>query len=1105
MSDEAFKIYEEALKEQHTRNEARRIRTRVLEARGNPHSAGRRWPFELLQNALDSGPRVGRSSVSICVCCEPSAVVLEHDGAPFTSSDLAALLSGGSSKEFESETTSGRFGTGFLVTHVLAERTELRGLLEVPTGCEQFELVLDRGGNEDAILANIGSCNEAIRMARPLSDIDDVPSARFQYSTDDADTLTLGFEELKRALPYVYITRQSLGHVEFQYEDGTTEAWTPGDVLCQPIDGGYVEQRLLCVQRNGTKMPEMRVFRLATSADTSASALVLVEATQDGWRVRQPDLHAPRVYREYPLLGSGFLPISLILDGKFDPDQERSRPLMNSNDKAILQDAFAAAVVAVGYGSAERWEDAHVLAQAMKPETAFDPTDSAEKQWWTQQLATFAERLAALPIVDCTTGMLPAVAQDGSWADFLVPRLLPGSLQDETTVARMWSLAESITDLDLPRKEVAADWTGIAEGWHALGVAVSLNTVKDLIKWVQKDAATIEELGVDGDPRQWLAYLLDIVGECWHHRTGVDLSVLAGMLPDQTEHLRSPADLSRDTGVSDKLKGICAAMGYDVRSRLLLVGLETIAEEVGLSYVRDTIETAIRTSVSEDDVIEEAIDYLDERLPEDEDCDDRSGALQAGGARLLAFLWDSQRERAATTARRVPLMTSRRRAVRWSQERMMMAPIQSWRESARPFAGAYPPHRVLADLYAGSPAQSIPSTVEALVDWGIAIADPISTDMPAELKERRLAAMSDVDTSGVTVSRERFSQIALLQPEVLNRCQEGIEEARALLGLVLCHVAPNDPSWTEIRSVKGRVSGRTVDIPIRAALWLADLKFRAWVPVAGEDGTVQKMHANVATLTPIVDPEWLAENDAAIRLLSEWFEFDELELRLLGIAPDMDRRRELRTSLAKLVESGGSDPDTYGALIETIKAQQRRSRDVNRARRLGLAVQEAIKSALENYNLKLKLVDREFDYEVELSTDVLADAAFTLEVGPYLLEVKATTTGEARLTPAQANRASKDPSIYVLCVVDLRGISEEELDADWTAVRVEPLAKIIADIGDKVYETCALVEAAKITSVAIRNESALRYQVPLPLLEEGIQISTWVERISSTSSKDATE
>src|SRR5690242_7507848 len=78
MSEVAFQTYEQALKQQHSRNEARRIRMRVSEARRNPYPASLRWPFELLQNALDVGPRQGNVSVGIRVCLEPSGLVFEH-------------------------------------------------------------------------------------------------------------------------------------------------------------------------------------------------------------------------------------------------------------------------------------------------------------------------------------------------------------------------------------------------------------------------------------------------------------------------------------------------------------------------------------------------------------------------------------------------------------------------------------------------------------------------------------------------------------------------------------------------------------------------------------------------------------------------------------------------------------------------------------------------------------------------------------------------------------------------------------------------------------------------------------------------------------------
>ena len=75
---------------------------------------------------------------------------------------------------------------------------------------------------------------------------------------------------------------------------------------------------------------------------------------------------------------------------------------------------------------------------------------------------------------------------------------------------------------------------------------------------------------------------------------------------------------------------------------------------------------------------------------------------------------------------------------------------------------------------------------------------------------------------------------------------------------------------------------------------------------------------------------------------------------------------ELRSALAKLVESGGADPGLYASLAQEIELRRRRSRDVDRCRRLGFAVQEAIKVAMESYGLRLELVDRGFDYEVTL-------------------------------------------------------------------------------------------------------------------------------------------
>ncbi|MCY3911760.1 MAG: ATP-binding protein [Chloroflexi bacterium] len=1098
MSEAAFKLFEETFRDQQSRYQARRIRSQVEEARKSVASAGLRWPFELLQNALDFGPRAGSKSVAIRLSSEQAKVSFEHDGVPFTSSDLTALLSGGSNKHFESEQTTGRFGTGFLVTHVLAERTTLRGLLDTPDGSERFGLLLDRGGDEDAILENMAACREAIRSASRVSNLDGVPSATFDYHIHDDNPLTLGVESLRSALPYLYATRPVLGCAELRNRKDDGEVWTPTEVTAQALEDGYVEERSIQILQNGTHRPEIRVFRFKSSEHGPASALVLTEHTEKGWRVVPPNGNAPRVYREYPLSGSGFIPTNFILDGKFKPDQDRSRLLLDDGDKSLVEDALSAAVVAVKHAFDQEWIDAHLLAQAYAPTRGFDTASAAERDWWHEQLASFAGRVAKLPIVDCSSSMLPAIAEDGAFADFIAPRLLTESSDDETTVDRMWPLLEAASELFPPRKELALAWSDIANGWDSLGLSLNRISVKEIPDWVKGESGKLEDLMVDGDVKQWMAHFLDVTGECWRKRSGVDPTVLHGMLPDQNQRLRSPSDLNRDNGIPVSLKNICADIGLDIRSQLLLAGFDETVAEHGLPHLHYALENALPNIMSEDDVIQKAVESLANSLPEDERCEDKPPEIQQGTVRLLSYLWESSQSQARSTASQIPLITHGKTAVRWSRARMMMAPIRCWHKAAQPFASAYPPDRVLDEMYSGSPAKDLPDCVSALIAWGIAIADPICADIPSALTPRRLEELSSIDTNGLTVpsNNEVFSQIALLQPEVLNRCREGFNEARALLGLVLCHVAPHDSAWQREQIVRGRRAGEPTDVPVAGALWLADLRIRPWVPIPDEDGKPMPMLANAKTLDELLDPGWLEHNDAAIRLLSDWFEFDRLELRLLGIEPDTERREELRNGLARLVESGGADLELYSSLAEEVEARKCQERDIHRFRCMGVGVQEAIKSAMEAYSLNLELVDHGVDYKVTSPTDnVLDDASQRFSVGPYLLEVKATTTGQARLTPLQAETASKEPDNYVLCVVDLRSFKIEDLTSEWSASIVEPLAKIVPDIGSRVEGTYSLVEAARTRSIAVRNESALRYEVPGEVWESGVSIGEWVSRI----------
>jgi hypothetical protein len=103
-------------------------------------------------------------------------------------------------------------------------------------------------------------------------------------------------------------------------------------------------------------------------------------------------------------------------------------------------------------------------------------------------------------------------------------------------------------------------------------------------------------------------------------------------------------------------------------------------------------------------------------------------------------------------------------------------------------------------------------------------------------------------------------------------------------------------------------------------------------------------------------------------------------------------------------------------------------------RKLGLAVQECVKAALERRGLAVRDVDRGYDFlvtPVEVTEDGPVELSSHFEVAGYKVEVKTTTTGEPHLTSLQAATSATEPDTFVLCVVDLRDYPGNVHEVDW--------------------------------------------------------------------------
>lgn len=164
-------------------------------------------------------------------------------------------------------------------------------------------------------------------------------------------------------------------------------------------------------------------------------------------------------------------------------------------------------------------------------------------------------------------------------------------------------------------------------------------------------------------------------------------------------------------------------------------------------------------------------------------------------------------------------------------------------------------------------------------------------------------------------------------------------------------------------------------------------------------------------------------------------------------------------------------------------------------RNLGLAVQESVKHALKRLGLKVKFIDRGYDFHVTTVGDREEDPedlSVSFELGGYKVEVKTTTTGEPRLTPLQAETAVNEPRSFVLCVVDLRDFAVDVHQVDWTITDVSAHCRFVSGQSLPIDATLASVRNARGSDVPIRNEIALRYAIGPDLWQRGLDLDTWV-------------
>jgi hypothetical protein len=179
-----------------TDNTAQGIFNYLIDVENKREIFEKRWIWELLQNALDATPKDKR--IDVRIVRDGNSLIFSHDGRPFRSEEVAHLIYHGSTKK---ESYIGKFGTGFLVTHLLSKRVNVSGIRD---DGNSFRFLLDRSGKTaDEIKVLMERTWNQYKQSLQDSMQKQAWCAEYQYTIDGASeaTATQGIEILRRIAP----------------------------------------------------------------------------------------------------------------------------------------------------------------------------------------------------------------------------------------------------------------------------------------------------------------------------------------------------------------------------------------------------------------------------------------------------------------------------------------------------------------------------------------------------------------------------------------------------------------------------------------------------------------------------------------------------------------------------------------------------------------------------------------------------------------------------------------------------------------------------------------------------------------------------------------
>lgn len=296
----------------------------------NKNKSRRRWVWELLQNASDC---YEDKPVDVCINSTDTNVTFMHSGKCFSKENLIDLFTQISAKRTNEEKT-GKFGTGFISTHLLATKVRIKGAYQsYDNKLKKLDILLDRSSQDYNELRD--SISTALDNIDNLENNEEIGKAFyntiFEYNYDDSE-VRISKDEFQSAckeaytdwevtIPFVLAFSDKLGTIIFN------NVTVKKELLNEGI--GYKKFQINYIDKQNTLLESKKVI-IKYEGSTSIACLLTSDDNSNLCFGCMSEY--PKLFCSFPLIGTENFPFPIIInDSNFFVTKERDNVLINQN------------------------------------------------------------------------------------------------------------------------------------------------------------------------------------------------------------------------------------------------------------------------------------------------------------------------------------------------------------------------------------------------------------------------------------------------------------------------------------------------------------------------------------------------------------------------------------------------------------------------------------------------------------------------------------------------------------------------------------------------------------------------------------------------------